>query len=246
MTIAADRIRIVLVDTSHPGNIGAAARAIKTMNLAHLVLVSPKLYPHSDATARAAGADDILHHCEVVDSLAEAIADCQLVIGTSARMRTLAWPQLTPRECGEKVASDAINSEIAIVFGREKSGLSNEELQLCHYHVHIPCNPDYQSLNLAAAVQVLTYEINVALLNLYGESSCDVESAPADPKATSADMMHFYQHLTHALTVADFLENKQTEQLMRRLHRLFNRAQLSKQEVQILSGIFKAISHKLS
>ena len=159
----ADNIRIVLVHTSHPGNIGAAARAMKTMNLQHLVLVSPKCYPHPDAIARAAGADDILHHCEVVDTLSEAIADAQLVIGTSARMRHLSWPQLTPRECGQTAVRHAQDQDVAIVFGREKSGLSNDELQLCHYHVQIPCNPDYASLNLGAAVQVLAYEVKVAM-----------------------------------------------------------------------------------
>ncbi len=245
MSECQDNIRIVLVNTSHPGNIGAAARAMKTMCLQHLVLVSPKVYPHADATARAAGADDVLHHCEVVDSLADAIADCQLVVGTSARQRSLAWPQLTPRDCAmTAVERAAQGNEVAIVFGREKSGLTNEELQCCHYHVQIPCNSEYQSLNLAAAVQVLTYEVQVALLALSTQQT--LSSTTMQSLATAADMAHFQQLLTDTLHQTDFLKNKQPQQLLRRLHRLFNRAQLDKQEVQILSGIFKAIQRRLS
>lgn len=232
----ADNISILLVHTSHPGNIGAAARAMKTMNLEHLILVCPKSYPHPEAVARAAGADDILHHCEVVGTLSEAIADAQLVIGTSARMRHLSWPQLSPRACGQKTVDYAKNQRVALVFGREKSGLSNDELQLCHYHVQIPCNPDYASLNLASAVQVLAYEINIAMQACLPLS----EAMPYDVLATGDEVAGFQAHLASVLLKLDFLP-KQPRQMLRRLHRLFNRAQLQTQEIHILRGILNTI-----
>ncbi|MCD6056171.1 MAG: methyltransferase, TrmH family, group 1 [Gammaproteobacteria bacterium] len=238
-----NNIDIVLVNTSHPGNIGAAARAMKTMNLQQLVLVAPVFYPHADATARAAGADDILYNCKVVNALSEAVADCQWVIGTSARHRHLPWPQLSPRECGEKTVSEAIQGRrIALVFGREKTGLSNEELQLCHYHVQIPSNPDYSSLNLASAVQVLAYEIN---MTLHAMQSTEKPVIKTHLPATGEEMASFYEHLERVLLKLEVLDPKQPRQLLRRLHRLFNRAQLEREEIHILRGVLTAVERHL-
>ncbi|MCK5355269.1 MAG: RNA methyltransferase, partial [Methyloprofundus sp.] len=155
-------IRIVLVETSHPGNIGAVARAMKNMCMSELYLVAPKIFPSADATSRASGADDILASAVLCDSIQEAIADCQIVIGASARSRTIAVPDESPRVCAERLAIEAQNNKVAILFGRENSGLKNHELDLCHFLLRIPCNEEYSSLNLAAAVQVVCYELFVA------------------------------------------------------------------------------------
>ena len=159
-----ENIRIILVNTSHTGNIGSAARAMKTMGLSQLVLVDPVRPPDEKSTALAAGANDILANLRIVPTLAEAISDCSLVIGASARSRTLAWPMLDPRQAGQQLADGALNKTVALVFGRERTGLTNEELQQCHYHVNIPANPEYSSLNVAMAVQTLCYEIRMSWL----------------------------------------------------------------------------------
>ena len=152
-------IKIVLVETTHPGNIGAVARAMKNMAMANLWLVSPKIFPSAEATSRASGADDVLAKATICKSLQEAIADCQIVIGASARCRTISWPEMTPRECAEHVVPNGSDNKIAIIFGRENSGLKNHELDLCHFLLRIPCNSEYSSLNIAAAVQVVCYEL---------------------------------------------------------------------------------------
>ena len=158
-------IRVVLVNTSHPGNIGGVARAMKNMGLTRLVLVEPRVFPHHEADARASGANDLLENAQVVATLEDALVGCNLVLGTSARDRRIPWPLLDPRECGQKVVEEAgQGAEIALVFGREDSGLTNDELQRCHFHVHIPSDPEFSSLNLGAAVQVLSYEIRMAWL----------------------------------------------------------------------------------
>lgn len=159
-----NNIRIVLVNTSHTGNMGSAARAMKTMGLKHLYLVDPQDQPDGKANALAAGATDVLGNATIVDTLEQAIADCGLVVGTSARSRTLQWPMLDSRECGDKLVSEAAHYPVALVFGRESSGLTNDELQQCHFHVCIDANPEYSSLNLAAAVQTLCYEIRMHAL----------------------------------------------------------------------------------
>lgn len=157
-------IRIVLVETSHTGNMGSVARAMKTMGLTNLWLVNPLVKPDSQAIALAAGASDVIGNAHIVDTLDEALAGCSLVVGTSARSRTLPWPMLDPRECGLKSVAEAANTPVALVFGRERVGLTNEELQKCHYHVAIAANPEYSSLNLAMAVQVIAYEVRMAWL----------------------------------------------------------------------------------
>jgi TrmH family RNA methyltransferase len=230
-------IRIVLVEPSHPGNIGAAARAMKNMCLEHLYLVSPEKYPHADASARATGADDVLDAAVVTDSLQAAVADCTMVLGASARLRTLNWPQYDPRQAAEEASKASQTSRVAFVFGRERTGLTNEELDLCHYLVHIPCNEQFSSLNLAAAVQVLSYEIFVADQLKPREKIIEDIEIPAN----QLEMQRFYQHLENTLIKIDFLDPDQPKKLMRRLRRLYNRAQPEQTEINILRGILTAV-----
>ncbi len=233
-----DNIRIVLVNTSHPGNIGAAARAMKTMGLKTLYLVAPHAFPHDKANEMAVGASDLLDNAVVVNELAEAIADCGLVVGASARSRTIPWPMLTPRAFAEKAIPEAIHHKIAVVLGREQSGLTNEELHCCHFHLQIPCHPDYTSLNVAAAVQVIAYELYIANLDK------DVPEIRDYEYATAESMQNFYEHLERVLIDIDFLNIKAPRQLMTRLQRLFNRARLDAMEINILRGILGAVEKK--
>lgn len=202
-----------------------------------LRLVSPKLFPHADATARASGADDVLKAAQVYDSLAVAIADCQVVMGASARDRTISWPSITARELAEQWLPE-VNSgvKVALVFGRENSGLKNHELDLCHYLLRIPCNPEYSSLNLAAAVQVVCYELLVAAGQTPVAAVGDAEERTL---ATAAQMDDFYEHLQQMLADIGFLHPERSRSLMRRLRRLFNRAQLDTKELDIMRGIFR-------
>jgi tRNA/rRNA methyltransferase/tRNA (cytidine32/uridine32-2'-O)-methyltransferase len=229
-------IKIVLVETTHPGNIGAVARAMKNMGMHRLCLVAPKIFPSSEATSRAAGADDVLAAAAIYPTLQEAVADCQLIIGASARRRTISWPEMTPRQCAEKVALTQPVQHTAIVFGRENSGLKNHELDLCHFLLHIPCNKNYSSLNVAAAVQVVCYELFVASgvaeavhVGDHGERTL----------ATAAQMESFYQHLYQALTHIGFMHPDKSNSIMRRLRRLYNRCQLDTKELDILRGILR-------
>lgn len=231
-------IRVVLVETSHPGNIGAAARAMKTMGLSRLVLVSPKIFPDKKAVEMAAGADDILDKAIVVDSFDEAIAECKLVIGTSARLREIPLRYVNPRE-GAELALQHEGQEIALVFGREKWGLTNDELLKCHYHAVIPANPEYSSLNLAAAVQVLSYECKMAI-----ETRLPEMDVMHDDFATSADVERFHQHLEETLIQVGFLHPKTPKRIMPRLRRLFGRVRLEEMEVNLLRGILTAINQK--
>ena len=227
-------IRIVLVNTSHPGNIGAAARAMKTMGLSKLYLVEPQLFPHVKADEMASGALDVLGQAVIVKNLDEAIYDCELVVGTSARSRNIPWPMLSPRQFAEKAIQEKTN--VAVIFGREQSGLTNEELHRCHYHIQVPSNPDYSSLNIAAAVQVIAYELRVASLqNTSEELTWDV------PFANMEQMQALYEHLERVLIKIDFLNPEVPRQLMPRLQRLFNRARLDVMEMNILRGILGAV-----
>ena len=226
----AQRTRIVLVRTSHPGNIGAAARAMKTMGLERLYLVAPLHYPHADATARAVWADDVLERTRVCATLEEAIADCTFVVGASARQRTLPWPLLDARGTAERVA--ATTEETAIVFGPEQSGLDNHELERCTALLQIPASAEYASLNLAAAVQIVAYELRMAMHV--------VQEAPAEPLATAAELEYFYSHLQRVMEAADFLDPGNPKHLMRRMRRLFNRARLDQNELNILRGLLAA------
>ncbi|QCR35282.1 tRNA (cytosine(32)/uridine(32)-2'-O)-methyltransferase TrmJ [Nissabacter sp. SGAir0207] len=231
-------IRIVLVETSHTGNMGSTARAMKTMGLTNLYLVNPLVKPDSQAISLAAGASDVIGNATIVDTLDEAIAGCSLVVGTSARSRTLPWPMLEPRECGVKSAMTAESAPVALVFGRERVGLTNDELQKCHYHVCIPANPEYSSLNLAMAVQLIAYEVRVAWL-------ARQEAGEATPEEVEYplvdDLERFYEHLEQVLLQTGFIRPQHPGQIMSRLRRLFTRARPESQELNILRGILSSI-----
>ncbi len=231
-------IRIVLVETTHPGNIGAVARAMKNMKMYNLWLVAPKIFPCADATSRASGADDVLAGATVCQTLQEAVADCQLVFGASARGRTISWPEITPRACAEKVLVNEPGNNVAIVFGRENSGLKNHELDLCHFLLRIPCNNEYSSLNIAAAVQVVCYELFVAS-GLAQKGHIRVGDEGAEPLATAAQMESFYTHLAEALTDIGFMHPDKSKSIMRRLRRIYNRIQMDSKELDILRGILR-------
>lgn len=226
-------IRIVLVNTSHQGNIGSAARAMKTMGLTDLVLVDPVEAPQSHASALAAGATDILASARTVATLAEAISDCQLVMATSARSRTLDWPMLAPRDAGARAVKEAQQGTVALVFGRENSGLTNEELQQSQFHVHIPANPDYSSLNLAMAVQTLSYEVRTAWLETQKQGPEEVQQ----DYPSGDDMARFYAHLEQSLSDSGFIIRQHPGQVMNKLRRLFNRARPEHNELNILRGM---------
>ena len=232
-------IRIVLVGTTHPGNIGACARAMRNMGVLDLARVSPHRFPHKEATARASGAVDVLENATVVDSLEEAIEDCVYVAGASARSRSINWPSLDARECASRLLQESRQGTVAAVFGPEKSGLSNEHLDHCHTLLPIPTEPGFSSLNLAMAVQVLTYELRAARV---AEKKPEYE--PDAPSATSEELEHFYEHLEQVLTDAHFLNPDNPRHLMRRLRRLFIRAKPDQNEINILRGILAAVDNK--
>jgi tRNA/rRNA methyltransferase/tRNA (cytidine32/uridine32-2'-O)-methyltransferase len=229
------KIRVVLFETSHPGNIGAAARALKTMGLEGLWLVRPQAYPHADATARASGADDVLAAARVCASLDEALAGCRLVLGTTARDRRMDWPQYDAREGARALAAEAAQGDVAVLFGPERIGLTNAEIDRCQGALTIPANPDYSSLNLGAAVQVIAYELRMALLE-----GSDRAVPEADPVATADELEGMYAHMEATLTALDFLDPANPKHLMRRLRRLFSRARPDAREVNIVRGILTA------
>lgn len=235
-------IRVVLVNTSHTGNIGSTARAMKTMGLSELYLVDPVHAPDGQASALAAGAGDVLANAKTVATLSEAIADCGLVVGTSARSRTLSWPMLNPRECGRKAVAEVDEYPVAIVFGRENNGLSNDELQQCQYHVFIPANPEYSSLNLAAAVQTICYEVRMASLEKSGELQDESSEQSLEQEyPLSNDLERFYVHLEKTLSATQFIIPQHPGMVMTKLRRLFNRARVESQELNILRGILSSI-----
>ena len=235
-------IRIVLVETSHPGNIGAAARAMLNMGLGRLVLVKPKIWPAREAISMAASALEVLDNAVVVPTLKEAIDDCHLVIGTSARLRHMPVPLLDPPAAAELIVDKHGGENIAIVFGREISGLSNEELHLCHYHVHIPVNPDCSSINLAASVMVLCYELRMAMLGNGETGESDWDQLPA----TAGELDRYLEHLERVLVRLDFHDPENPRQLMRRLRRLYQRIQPDRMEINILRGILSATESTLA
>ena len=234
-------IRIVLVQTSHPGNIGATARAMKNMGLSDLALVQPKIFPSAEATSRASGADNILANAHVYDSLQEALEPCELVLGASARIRHLGWSEVGPKKGRELLIAGAKKAPVALVFGRENSGLTNEELELCHHLLHIPTNPDFSSLNVASAVQVMCYEIYSAVIGAQVIESPEVEDRPA----TSQEFEGFFDHLLKTLEKTEFLQLYKTKRLQQRIRRIFYRSELNRTEVNILRGILTAINNKL-
>ncbi len=239
-----ERIRIVLIGTSHPGNIGGVARAMHNMGLADLALVAPRCEVITqDSISRASGADHLLHQASVHATLEDAVADCTLAVGASARSRTLPWPMLSPRQLADRLPSEcaSVDARVALVFGREDSGLTNAELQRCHAHVHIPTNADFSSLNLAAAVQVLAYECRMAWLS-QADDQADAPTATADDDdlATHEELERYFEHLERTLVGIEFHDPAQPRQLMARLRRLYLRARPERMEMNILRGILSA------
>jgi tRNA (cytidine32/uridine32-2'-O)-methyltransferase len=226
-------VRIVLIDPSHPGNIGSVARAMKNMAVSDLVLVRPRSFPHAESNALAAGADDILANARVVATVSEAVADCTFVAGTTSRPRSYYWEFTTPRDVAGRIAALPGESRAALLFGSERYGLGTEDLQYCNVLVRIPANPEYCSLNLAMAVQLLTYELFMARESPTSQTQLEL------PLAAAGDVEHFYKHLQDVMNDVDF-EDK-TGHLMERLRRLFNRAQMDRNELNILRGILSAV-----
>lgn len=233
-------IRIVLVGTTHPGNIGSTARAMKTMGLNSLYLVTPKSFPDYKANEMAAGADDVLQKAVVVASLDEALSGCQLIVATSARPRGLSLPGLLPAEASDLIVKKSDDTKVALVFGREHSGLTNEELLKCHYHMHIPSNPEYSSLNLAMAVQIIAYELRMKLL-----APKATVALRHDDEAGADEVEQFYAHLKEVFIQIKFLKTTNPRRLMQRVRRLFNRIQLEKMEVSILRGMLSQVQKSI-
>jgi len=238
-----DNITIVLVGTTHPGNIGAAARAMKTMDITRLALVTPKIFPSAEASARAAGADDVLAAVSIHDTLQEAVQDCVLVYGTSARLRSLPCPVVAPEQAAAELVEQArLSSRTAIVFGRERTGLANEELDMCHKMIVIPSSQGFSSLNLAAAVQIMCYEL---CKNIAEGREPDMTDGGKPAKVTAAELDHLYAHLQECLVEIGFLDLNKPRRLMRRLKQLFNRSGLDKNEYNILRGILTAVQESV-
>ncbi len=233
-------IRFVLVETSHPGNIGGAARAMKNMCLDQLALVNPNRFPSADATSRASGADDILMKASVHETVDQALEGCAFVVGTSARPRGLYIPELTPKQCAERILAEAGQGKVGVLFGREDSGLTNGELDRCNVLMRIPTSQDYASLNLAAAVQVLAYELMVQR----GEAPLARPIGEGErryPLATADEMEGLYTHIEETIIATGFLDPENPRQVMRRLRRLFNRADVDQNEINILRGILSSV-----
>ena len=226
-------VRVVLIDPSHPGNIGSVARAMKNMALSDLVLVRPRSFPHAEATALAAGADAILVGARVVESVEQAVADCAFIAGTTSRPRSYYWEFTTPRDVAGRIVALGEDNRAALLFGSERYGLATEDLNLCNVLVRIPANPEYCSLNLAMSVQLAAYEIFMARERPQSHTQLEMALAP------SGDVEHFYAHLHEVLNEIDFEDR--TGHLMERLRRLFNRAQLDRNELNILRGILSAV-----
>lgn len=229
-------IRIVMISTFHPGNIGAAARAMKNMGLSQLYLVDPVEYPHPEASSRAAGAEDILEKAHLVSTLEEAIADCSLVIGTSARSRSFPWPMMDASTAAAQSVQEAQTAPVAIVFGRERMGLHNDELMLCNYHLSIPANPDYPVLNVSAAIQIVCYELWKSAHTEAGNRDENSETYPSQK-----DMQYFYQHLESVLKAVGFIIPQHEGKVMTKLKRFFNRGRPEQQELNMLRGLLSAI-----
>ena len=237
-------IKVVLVGTTHPGNIGAAARAIKTMGLSKLDLVCPKEFPSNEATYRSKAAKDILEKASIHETLFESVKGCEMVIGTSARNRKVPWPVLNPKNASKEI-NKAVknNSKVAIVFGREDRGLTNEELGLCNLHIHIPTNEDYSSLNLAQAVQIVTYEIRMNFLeleSLKNDQEWDVELASAEQTE------RLIEHMDELMKEVEFYDTENPRKLLIRVRRFFKRSGIDVMETNIFRGLFSTIQKKLN
>ena len=233
-------VRVVLVGTTHPGNIGATARAMKNMGIVNLALVKPKDFPSNEAIYRSKAAKDVLESAQIYENLEDAVSDCELVIGTSARGRTVPWPVLSPKEAADRVAVHSENNKVAIVFGREDRGLTNQELGLCNLHVHIPTDPEYSSLNLAQAVQILVYEIRVSILkDQEYEEYWDVDLA------TNEQTERLIDHLDELMQEVEFYDVQNPRKLLLRVRRFYKRSRIDVMEANIFRGLFAAIQKKL-
>ena len=234
-------VKVVLVGTTHPGNIGATARAMKNMGILDLALVEPKEFPSDVATFRSKAAKDILEKASVHTSLEEAISECELVVGTSARGRTVPWPVINPREAAEEMHKSSLNGKVAIVFGREDRGLTNEELGLCNFHVHIPSDPEYSSLNLSQAVQILAYEIRLSYLQdrHVNKEYWDVELA------NNEQTERLINHMDELMQEVDFYDVENPRKLLVRVRRFFKRSKIDVMEANIFRGLFATIQKKL-
>ena len=238
--LPASQLRIVLVGTQHPGNIGSAARAMKTMGLHQLVLVAPEKAPDRDTHAMAAGADDLVEAAPVFATLAEAVADCRWVLGATARNRRIQLEPLHPRDAAVRAVAAAAAGPVALVFGRERTGLDNDELQLCHAAVHIPSDPGFSSLNLAAAVQVLSYELRCAILGqgeVVASAAVPRTPPPGEDSASHAELEGLFGQLAETLDQIDFHKGRAPESAMRKLRRIYLRANLDSAEVRLLRGV---------
>ena len=243
-----DRLRIVMINTSDSGNIGAAARAMKTMGLRQLVLVQPEEFPTAKATARASAAADLLHNARVVQTLDEAIGDCQLVFGTSARLRTIPWPLIDPRQAAGRVMNEPEGADIAILFGREDAGLTNEELRRCHFHICIPANEEYPVLNIGAAIQVICYEMRMAALERQANPVAPDQSGMQqwdEPLVSSEDMERFLRHFEETLLDIDFFDPNNPKQLLTRVRRLFLRTRMDRLEMNLLRGVLSTVQKRV-
>lgn len=237
-----DRISIVMAYITHPGNIGASARAMKTMGFRRLRLVSPRGFPGAEITARAAGADDVLASASVYESLKDSIADCSLVYATSARIRGLSCPVLDPVQAAGNIATHvAAGAQAAVLFGQERTGLSNSDLELCNGMIRIPTDPGFTSLNVAAAVQLICYELRRLLVRPQVTPAVPAGNAAS---VSSSDMEQFYDHLERTLVDIGFMDPARPRRLMRRMRGLFNRARLDSNEYNILRGILAAAQRK--
>lgn len=239
-------IRIVMIQTSHTGNIGAAARAMKVMGLSELYLVKPKSLPDEQSIAMSSNATDILNNAIIVDNLSKAIADSQLVVGTSARHeRSLSWDIQDSRSCGEliiKHTNSQKNAKVSILFGRESSGLTNDELAVCQHLVHIPTNPDYSSLNIASAIQILSYECRLAAINQQQIPAED--SIKKDEWVNAEDLESYFKHLEEVMIDFDFIDTDNPRYLIPRLRRLYSRSGITRSEMNILRGMLASIQKK--
>ena len=239
-----DNISIVLVNPSHPGNIGSAARAMKNMGLKHLCLVNPDEFPSGTATALASGADDILANARVVGTLEDALADSHFVVGTSARVRGVSLPLVDPRSCAQTMIEESAEAKVAIIFGREDKGLTNEQLKRCHLQVHIPTNEDFSSLNLGQAVQVMAYELRMTMLR--STNSLEVPKPRAHDLATMGDVERYYDHLHQTLVDIGFLDHSSHEKIMAKLRRMYGRIRPDRVELGILRGVLSETQRCLS
>lgn len=234
-----DNVRIVLVATTHPGNIGASARAMKTMGIRQLDLVRPRVFPSAEVTALAAGADDVLSRTRVHENLQSAIGECNYVLGSSARTRNISWPVISPGQAARRILELVTGNDarVAVLFGRESAGLSNDEIELCNAVIEIPTSPVFSSLNLAAAVQIICYELRKTVME--NDNEAPVETVEVPP-ASAEQMTMLYDHMQQYLTEIDYFDPDKPRLLMRRLKRMFNRCGIDLNEYNILRGILTA------